>query len=133
MGLGAGQLLHLVGQALQPGGDLLLGLRQEVQQVSADVAVLVVEEGGGQAQVAHPAGPPDAVHVLLDVTGHVKVDHVLHVGDVQTSGSHLGMIGEGRGGGGKRGEGGEEGRGGGGREGGKGGGKGGGGGTAMNT
>ena len=37
-------VLVLVGEALQPGRHLLLGLHQDVQEVLRDVAVLVVEE-----------------------------------------------------------------------------------------
>ena len=53
-------MLVLVGQALQPGGHLLLGLHQDVQQVLGDVAVLIVEEGRGQAW----AGRQRHAHVI---------------------------------------------------------------------
>ena len=33
--------------------------------------------------------------VLLDVTGHVKVNDVLHIGDIKTSGSHCGRHNDG--------------------------------------
>ena len=36
------------------------------------------------------------VDVLLDITGHVKVDDVLHVGDIKTSGSHRSSHNDGR-------------------------------------
>lgn len=43
----AALVLMLVGLTLQPGGDLLLGLNQNVQQVFGYVAVFVVEERRG--------------------------------------------------------------------------------------
>jgi hypothetical protein len=30
------------------------------------------------------------VDVLLDIAGHVKVDDMLHIGDIQATGSHSG-------------------------------------------
>lgn len=44
----AALVLVFVSQALQPGGDFLLGLHQDVQQVLGDVSVFIVEEGRGQ-------------------------------------------------------------------------------------
>lgn len=41
-------VLVLVGQALQPGRNLLLGLNQDVQQIFGYVAVFVVKERRGQ-------------------------------------------------------------------------------------
>lgn len=38
----------LIGQAFKPGGNLLLGLHQDVQQVFGYVAVFVVKERRGQ-------------------------------------------------------------------------------------
>ena len=40
------------------------------------------------------AAPP--VYILLNVPGHVEVDDVLHVGDVQAAGSHGGGDYDGR-------------------------------------
>ena len=40
-------------------------------------------------KVTHTSRTANTVNVLLNVTGQVKVDYVLHVGDVQTSGRHL--------------------------------------------
>ena len=70
---------------LQPAGQVLVRLTNQLDQILHEVAVLVVEEGGGQAKVTHPPSSADSVHILLNVTGHVKVDHVFHVGDVKTS------------------------------------------------
>lgn len=40
-------------------------------------------------KVAHTTRTPNAVDVLLNVTGQVKVNDVLYIGDVQTTSSHL--------------------------------------------
>lgn len=45
---GVALVLVLIGQALKPGGNLLLGLHQNVQQIFGYVAVFVVKERRGQ-------------------------------------------------------------------------------------
>lgn len=40
-------------------------------------------------KVAHTTRTANAVDVLLNVTGQVKVNDVLYIGDVQTTSSHL--------------------------------------------
>lgn len=49
----AALVLMLVGLTLQPGGDLLLGLNQDVQQVFGYVAVFVVKERRGLTCATH--------------------------------------------------------------------------------
>merc|ERR1719474_452361 len=68
---------------LQPAGQLLVALHNQLHQVLGEVPVLLVEEGSGQTKVAHSASSPDSVDVLLNVSRHVEVDHVLHVGNVE--------------------------------------------------
>ena len=41
-------------------------------------------------QVAHTSCTSNTMHILFNITGQVKVDDVLYVGDVQTSSSHGG-------------------------------------------
>ena len=81
--------MDLQGVVLQPVRHRLLRLGQQLHEVAHQVAVVLVEEAGGQADVAHAAGTSDAVDVLLDVRRHVEVDDVLDMGDVQTAGRHL--------------------------------------------
>lgn len=64
-------------------GHILLGLDQQLHEVAREAAIGVVEEGGGNTEVAHTAGTTDTVHVLLHVGRQVEVDHVTHVGYVQ--------------------------------------------------
>ena len=53
-----------------PGWLFLLGLDQQAHQVTHDVTVLVIEEQRGRiAQVAHSASPADTMNVLFYVTG----------------------------------------------------------------
>lgn len=44
----------------------------------------------GLTQVPHSSRSSNAVDVLLDVAGQVKVDDVLHIGDIQTTSGNLG-------------------------------------------
>lgn len=44
---------------------------------------------GELTEVSHASSAPDAMDVLLDVTGQVKVDDMFHVADIQTTSSHL--------------------------------------------
>lgn len=50
---GAALVLVLIGQTLKPGGNLLLGLDHNVQQVFGYVAVFVVKERRGQTCTIH--------------------------------------------------------------------------------
>ena len=52
--------------------------------------ILLRKECSGQALLASTAGTPDAVHVIVNVRGQVKVDDVGDVGDVEPAGSHVG-------------------------------------------
>ena len=82
-------MARLVTHALQPCRDFLLGLDQQLAQVTDDVLVLVIEEASGETQVAHTPGTSNAVDVLPDVGWQVKVDDMLHVGDVKTTRRNL--------------------------------------------
>lgn len=50
----AALVLMLVGLALEPGGDFLLGLNQNVQQIFGYVAVFVVKERRGLTCTTEP-------------------------------------------------------------------------------
>ena len=47
------------GHRLQPAGQVLVRLHDQLHQVLSQVAVLVVEEGRGEAEVTHTAGTSD--------------------------------------------------------------------------
>lgn len=65
-------------------GHILLSLNEQLDEVPREASVGVVEEGSGHAEVTHTAGTTDAVDVLLHVGRQIEVDHVTHVGNVQT-------------------------------------------------
>ena len=73
---------------LKPGGQLLVGLDQQLNQVLDKVPVLLIEEAGGKAQVTHTTGSTNTVNILLHISRQVKVDDMLHIGDIQTSSSY---------------------------------------------
>lgn len=43
-------------------------------KLPGDVPVFLVHEGQGVTHVTHASGPTDAVHVVIDVGGHIVVD-----------------------------------------------------------
>lgn len=51
--------------------------------------VVISEESSRQTLLASTTGTTDAVHVVVNVLGQVIVDHVGHVGDVQTTRSNI--------------------------------------------
>mmetsp|Transcript_48848 Transcript_48848/g.139856 ORF Transcript_48848/g.139856 Transcript_48848/m.139856 type:complete len:568 (+) Transcript_48848:151-1854(+) len=88
-------LLHVVTrcrrvQLLQERRHVLTGLQQQRLEVQEDRLLLIfVDEGRGNACAATAPSPADTVHVVLDLLGHVKVDHVLDGREVQTLGGHV--------------------------------------------
>jgi hypothetical protein len=69
----------------QPGRNLLVGLLQEVDEVTSDVAVAPIEEGGRGTGVSGTSGTTDSVGVFGDVVGQVVQDDVHNVGDIETT------------------------------------------------
>src|SRR5690606_29623181 len=43
-----------------------------------------VTEGNGIARLIGPAGTPDTVHIVFDNDGHIEIDHVAYIADVQS-------------------------------------------------
>jgi len=64
-------------------------LRKQIKELPGNVLVLLVHEGEGVPDVTDTAGTSDTMHVVIDVVGQVVVDHLGHVGDVETAGSHV--------------------------------------------
>ncbi len=62
---------------------------KQVCQRLGKAHVLVAEEGGGQALFARAARAPDAVDIIVNVSGEVKIDDVGDMGDVQATRSHV--------------------------------------------
>lgn len=86
----AGVSAALAGALVEPCGDFLAGLDQQIDELSGDVVVLVVEERRGQTHVTDTTGTTDSMDVLVDVAGQVVVDDQLDVGDIETSSGHGG-------------------------------------------
>lgn len=63
--------------------------REQLCQASGQTAVLIREEGCGQPLLARTASTPNAMHIVINVSGQVKVDDVGHVRNVQTTGCNV--------------------------------------------
>lgn len=72
---------------LQEARHLLVGFRQQLNQVRTNVAILVVEEARGNAQVAHSTSTTNTVDILLDIRWQIVVDDVFDVRNIQASSS----------------------------------------------
>jgi hypothetical protein len=77
---------------LEPFWNFLLRFDEQFEQIADDVRVLVVEEARGETDVADATGSADSVDVLVDIAWKVEVDHVTHVGNVETSSGDLKTI-----------------------------------------
>ncbi len=55
---------------------IIVGCTYPNQIVDQSRVVLVVVEGRGPARVADATGAPDPVHVVVDLRGHVVIDHL---------------------------------------------------------
>jgi len=77
----------IVGHLLEEAGNLLIRFDQQLHQIGANVAILVVEEARRDSQVTHAAGTTDSMHILLDIRRQIVIDDVLNVRNVQTASS----------------------------------------------
>jgi hypothetical protein len=65
-------------------------LHAQVGRDALEVACLGgLHEGEGAAGASHTGRATDAVHVGFGLVGQVEVDHVAHVGDVETAAGHV--------------------------------------------
>lgn len=78
----------LSGEGLEPGGNVLVGLLQELEQVTDDALVAAVQESSGNTSVTSTTGTTDSVNVIIDIRGQVIRDDVGDVGDIQTTSSN---------------------------------------------
>eukprot|EP00968_Pinguiococcus_pyrenoidosus_P011761 scaffold977_cov253-Pinguiococcus_pyrenoidosus.AAC.22 len=84
------------GEVLQPRRHFLVVLRKQVEEVPRDLAVAVVHEAQCVSDVADAPRTPDAVDVVVDVVGHVVVDHLRDSADIEATGRHVGRDEDGR-------------------------------------
>lgn len=78
---------RLAGQGLEPAGDLLVGLLEELEQVADNTLVATVQESGSDTSVTSTTGTTDSVDIVVNVSGQVVADDVGDVGDIQTTSS----------------------------------------------
>jgi len=79
-----------VNDGLEPTRDLLVCLTKEFDEVTDDVFVTTVEEGGGSASVTGTTSTTDTVDVVIDVGGKVIVDNMGNIGNIETTSSDSG-------------------------------------------
>eukprot|EP00038_Savillea_parva_P005918 m.160642 g.160642 ORF g.160642 m.160642 type:complete len:426 (+) comp11975_c0_seq1:158-1435(+) len=73
---------------LEPRRDVLLGFGKPVEQTRREVGAPVVEETRGGTDIASTSGTTNAVNVLIDILGQIKVDNVLDIGNIKTTCRH---------------------------------------------
>ena len=83
-------LLHVGAELEELIGHLLVGLSQDIDQLSCLRLVEGCEKSVGDSGLAGSARSTNPVNVILDGQGESVVDHIFHVGDIQTSGCHIG-------------------------------------------
>mmetsp|Transcript_16312 Transcript_16312/g.37558 ORF Transcript_16312/g.37558 Transcript_16312/m.37558 type:complete len:213 (+) Transcript_16312:89-727(+) len=78
-------------QHFQNGRNALPRFLQQGLQIQQGhfVATLVVDKGGGHARFSTAAGTTNAMHVVFNFRGHVKVDDVLNVLKIQSLGGNI--------------------------------------------
>ena len=70
----------LAGNVLEESRDLLVGLLQELKEVTDNTAVATVEESGGDTSVTGTSGTTDTVNIVVNVSWEIVVDNV---GDIR--------------------------------------------------
>lgn len=81
---------RLASNRLEERGNLLVGLLEEVHELTDDTAVATVEESSGNTSVTSTTGTTNAVNVVIDISGEIVVDDVGDVGNIETTSSDSG-------------------------------------------
>mmetsp|Transcript_60074 Transcript_60074/g.95398 ORF Transcript_60074/g.95398 Transcript_60074/m.95398 type:complete len:278 (+) Transcript_60074:225-1058(+) len=78
-------------QRLQNGRDLLLRLDEESEQIiQGNLWHIHIDEGGGNASFPAAARSSDAMDVVLNLLGHIEVDHVANIWEIESFGRDIG-------------------------------------------
>ena len=80
----------LVSNGLKPSGNLLVSFTEKFDEITDDILVAAVEEGGGYTSVTSTTGTTDTMNVIIDVGGKVIVDDVGDIRDVEATSSNSG-------------------------------------------
>lgn len=62
---------------------------QQLSQALCKTGVLISEERCGKTLLSSAACTTNAVHIVIDICGQVKVDDMRDVGDVEATRSHI--------------------------------------------
>jgi hypothetical protein len=74
---------------LEPWRAVLLVFNKQLCEFFCDVSVLVTHQGKGMANVTHAASTANAMNIVVNVGGHVVVDDLGDIGDIQPTGCHV--------------------------------------------
>jgi hypothetical protein len=74
----------LTSDALEEGGDFLVGLLEQLEEITDDTAVATVEEGGCDTGVSGTTSTTDTMNVIVNVGGQIVVDDVSDIINIQT-------------------------------------------------
>ena len=80
----------LMNDGLEPTRDLLVCFTKKLDEVTDDVLVATVEEGGGTTGVTCTTSTTDAMNVVIDVGGKIIVDDMGNVGNIEATGGNGG-------------------------------------------
>jgi hypothetical protein len=72
----------LTSDALEELGNLLVGLLEQLEEVTDNTTVTAVEESSGNTSVSGTTGTTDTVDVVVNVSGEIVVDHVSNVRNI---------------------------------------------------
>jgi hypothetical protein len=76
---------RLASNVLEEGWDLLVGLLQQINELTDDTAVATVEEGSGDTSVTSTASTTDTMNVVIDISWEIVVDDVGDVWNIETT------------------------------------------------
>ena len=77
-------------KAFEPRRHFLMGFFDQIQQLAQQASALFIQEGRGHTRIAAPSGTANAMDIVIDAVGHVIVDDVGDIGNVQPTRRHIG-------------------------------------------
>lgn len=80
----------LTSNVLEEGWDFLVGLLEQLDEVTDNTAVSTVEESSRDTGVSSTTGTTDTVNIVVNVGWQIIVDHMGDIGNVESTGSNSG-------------------------------------------